>query len=225
MIIVENNTNVDSVLYSDPGDRCPFAVRQKIQFGSFINCGCAVVSVGGEKYEAYKIFHYTCTKRNDSCVSYGLFEFKRSRKKEFILRIVVWDRIRDAEKNRMNGDADLCMESGVYYLSGERVKTLKKHLRELSRAFSGDSKYVNKATDYLEQEVFMDTDGAEKTFRWRSPSFNESIQAVLKKTVSCLSKLTDGSEQNISSVEFVFENCPAVNEARFLRKPVDFKIK
>lgn len=220
MIIVDNITNVESVLYTDLGNKCPFVVQQKILFSSFINCECAVISIGGEKHEAYKIFHYTYRKYNDCDVSYSLFEFKRTRKKEFILRIVVWDRIHNAERNQMNENADLCLESDVYYLSGEQVKTLKKHLRELSQVFSEDNKYIYKDTDYLEQEVFLDINGVEKIFRWRSPSFNECVQTVLEKTVSCLSKLMDGSEQNISSVEFVFENCSTINEARLFRKPI-----
>lgn len=92
-------------------------------------------------------------------------------------------------------------------------------MRELSQVFSVDNKYVYKDTDYLEQEVFLDINGVEKIFRWRSPSFNERVQAVLKKTVSCMSKLMDGLGQNISSVEFVFENCSTINGARLLHKP------
>ncbi len=197
----------------------PIAVQQKILFSSFINCECAVITIGNEKYEAYKIFHYNYRKYNDFQVSYSLFEFKHSRKKEFILRIVVWDMIRNAEKNQMNESADLYIESDVYYLSGEQVRTLKKHLRGLSQVFSENNKYVYKDTDYLEQEVFLDINGVEKLFRWRSLSFNECVQAALKKTVSCMSKVMDGLEQNISSVEFVFENCSTINEARLLHKP------
>ena len=99
MTIVDNITNVESVLYTDLGNKCPIAVQQKILFNSFINCECAVITIGNEKYEAYKIFHYNYRKYNDCQVSYSLFEFKHSRKKEFILRIVVWDRIRNAERN------------------------------------------------------------------------------------------------------------------------------
>ncbi len=213
MIILDNIRNIEPVQYTNLGNKCPITVQQKIQFDSFINCGCAVVTIGGEKHEAYRIFHYNYRKYNDRDTFYSVFEFKRSRKKEYVLRIVAWDRIRNAEKSHKDEGADVYIESNVYYLSGEHAQMLKKGLNELSQKFSEDNKYTHKYTDYLEQEVFLDIDGVEKVFRWRAPFFNESVQAVLKKTVSCISKSINDLEQNISSVEFVFENCSAIHKA------------
>lgn len=213
MTVMENATNVKSVVYTNLGNRCPAVIQQKMRIHSMVSCGCAVVCIDGKKYEAYEVFHYNFRKDKEYDRFYSIFSFKHAGKKEFILRIVTWDRIHAAESIRTHKKADLCIESNVYYLSGDRAKKLNQQLKKISQILSNEIKFVHKDTDYLEQEVYMDLNGeVEKNFRWRTPYFEEHIQATLESFVACVTQMIDGLKQTISSVEFVFEDCLMIDE-------------
>ncbi len=208
MIVHEKETNVKEICYSNLEDM-PFPM---VKFKAITDCFCSedsiVVSVEKDKtLEAFKTFQYDVCKAGEPSLSYSIYEFTNSRKKEFIVRIVEWDRNKAmktiCEKSE---NAGLELHSEIYYMNDDLSLKIKSLLKKIRNYFRSEPKFAKADTVNLNSKVYVDYYGFSKTFQWGAPFAAQKTELFLDKTMAETRLLASkASGRIIPKVEVLFD--------------------
>ncbi len=186
MVICEKKTNVKEVCYSSWG-HMPFPmVRYKGTADYFFSADSLLIHVGEDDIcDAYKVFQYECCKANEATLSYSIYEFVNCRKKQYVVRIVEWDRtIAKKAIVETPEESELELESAIYYLSGELSAKMKSLLRRIRNHFKKEPSFVKADTTILNSNVYIGYNGFSKTIQWGAPMAEQTTEAFLDKVVA-----------------------------------------
>ena len=219
MKICEKETNIKKVCYSAFG-HMPFPlVRFQAISDYFFSNDSALITVYEDKFlEAYKVFQYDFSKVNAATVSYSVYELRNGSRKEFIVRIVEWDR--NAAKKQISEKrhrAALELSSEVYYIHGDLSAEMRLLLRKIRACFQKDVVFEKKNEASLANKVFVDYYGFSKTLQWGSPFSSPVTEEFLNAVTTAISLLTHKvSGDFIPKVEFLFDLDPREYEKMLL---------
>lgn len=199
MVVNEKETNIKEVCYSTFG-YMPFPlVRFKAILDYFCSDDSIVISVEkGKVFETFKVFQYDVSKANESSLSYSIYEFINSRKKEFIVRVVEWDRNK-AKKAVSEKSEEIQMElnSEIYYISGDLSFKMKSLLIKIRNYFKSELTFKKTDTMNLNSKVCVDYNGFSKTIQWGSPFADQKTELFLDKVVAEIYLLVGEISDNI----------------------------
>lgn len=186
MIVNEKGTNIKEVCYSNFKDM-PFPmVRFKAISDYFCSDDSIVVSVEKDKVlEAFKVFQYDVSKANGFSLSYSIYELINNRKKEFIVRIVEWDR-NEAKKSicEKSRNAKMELNSEIYYMNNNLSFKIKSLLVKIRNHFKSELEFKKADTMNLNSKVYVDYHGYSKTIQWGGPFANQDTEMFLDKAVT-----------------------------------------
>lgn len=185
MIICEKITNIEKICYSNYGD-IPFPfVKFKTILDYFISNNSIVITIDNDKiFETCKIFQYNFNKMNSSSLSYSIYEFLNGRRKEYIIRIVEWDKVKAKEKiSNMSNEVELELNSEIYYINSILSPKIRLLLKKIRNCFNTEIIFKRGDTVNLESEVYIDYAGFSKTIQWGAPYISEKIEDFLDETI------------------------------------------
>ena len=204
MTINEAKTNIQSVTYTQLPNNTLSISQQKSLFNYFSNCNCAIIEINGKKYEAYLSYRYCDSAINGLYSTYSIFEFTRNRKKEYIIRIVTWDRIESSKSILQKKKQLIKFDSNVIYVPFNESHSLKKMLAKLKSFFMFPLNFKKNDTQYFERELYIGG-VTEKCIRWRNPQSNEKLDSFLNHFIECVHEMINLLFPTVDKVNFIFD--------------------
>lgn len=209
MVISEKKTNIEKIVYGDYNKVFIPFVKLKSLYDFFItNSECILITFCDTRVvEAYRVFQYVCYRSNHSTRSYCVYELVNQRKKEYIIRVIEWNRNKAKEKIKKEPyEVELEIESEVYYASGYSAVKIRKMLGKLRKVFKGEFSMTKEESEMIEQSVFMEYGGFSINFQWNSPYVLKQAEQSLLQMVQDISELKFGKDtEAISQIEILYD--------------------
>ena len=211
MIVSEKKTNIKEVCYSDFG-HMPFPlVRFKaISDYFFYDDSIIVYFENGNSFETYKVFQYDFCKANAVTLSYAIYEFTNGRKKNFITRIVEWDRNKAKKAiSETKENIQLELKSEIHYINNNCSTKMKALLQKTRNYFKKELEFKRTDTVNLSSRVYVNYNGFSKTIQWGAPFAEQEAEIFLDKVVNDICLLVNEvSNDFIPKVEVLFNINP-----------------
>ena len=210
MTINEAKTNIQSITYTQLSNNILSISQQKSLFNYFTNCNCTIVEINEKTYEAYLSYRYCYSAINGLYSTYSIFEFTNNRRKEYIIRIVTWNRIESSRSILKKEDQLIKFNSNVIYVPFNQSDSLKKMLSKLKSFFTHPFSFEKNDTQYFEREIYIGG-VTEKFIRWSNPLSNEKLDSLLNCFVQHVHEIADFLLPTVNKVDFIFDTSWTLN--------------
>lgn len=200
MVICEKRTNIKQICYSGLG-AMPFPlVRFKAVADYFFSEDSIVITDDENNvFETRKIFQYDADRANENSVSFSIYEFVNNSIREYIIRIVKWDKNKAKEQiSKTPNEAEMELNSEIYYIDSVASSKVQILIQKIRDYFEIELKFDKTATLNLQSKVYIDFDGFSKTIQWGAPFASEEMEDFLGKTVEKINVIV--SEINGGSI-------------------------
>ncbi len=185
----------------------------------FFSDDSILITIDEDKiFESYKVFQYDYNKLNDSTFSYSIYEFLNDRRKEYIIRIVEWDRSKAKKKiTKSPTDIEMELNSEIYYINNVISPKVKLLLKEIRDFFMIESSFHKADTLNLQSKIYIDFEGFSKTIQWGAPLVSNEIESFLTGNINKIKDIiNDINDESILRADVLYNLCPYEYEKMLL---------